>query len=291
MKTQALAIDLLRIDGGTQNRVAIDGDTVEDYATLISENGTDWPFPPLDVFHDGSEYFVADGFHRLLGGKRAKRGSIPCKVHTGTAADAKIFGMTANDRHGLRMTRADKHACVEWLLDHGGKMTQEEIASKSGVTTRTVRIIVADRKSKLSESSRKTSGSNAQTGKSGKTPDTPAGGPGHGAETQHQAGESRDAHPSAGASEEPFAGEEGWVSAEELAEATGDGKGKPKTPPKQLDRSAWYKQWDQSIGPLVRLVDKIASAVGESKCESHKVVQEHLNIATEEMMEWMGVKK
>jgi len=126
---------------------------------------------------------------------------------------------------------------------------------------------------------------------SGEAADSPAGGPGHGAETQHQAADRPDAHPSAGESEDPFAGEEGWVSAEELAEATGDGKGKPKTPPKQLDRSAWYKQWDQSIGPLVRLVDKIASAVGESKCESHKVVQEHLNIATEEMMEWMGVKK
>lgn len=65
---------------------------------------------------------------------------------------------------------------------------------------------------------------------------------------------------------------------------------KKKKPPKQLDRPAYYEQWEKAIGPLVRLVDKIASSVGESKSESHKTVQEHLAIATDEMMEWMGVK-
>ena len=62
------------------------------------------------------------------------------------------------------------------------------------------------------------------------------------------------------------------------------GKGKP---PKQFDRSAWLKQWEQAIGPVVRLVDKIAAGVDESGCDSQKVVQDHLNVATEEMTEWM----
>ena len=59
-------------------------------------------------------------------------------------------------------------------------------------------------------------------------------------------------------------------------------------PPKQYDRSAWLKRWEQSIGPLVRLVDAIAKGVGESKCKSHKAVQGHLKDATNEVMEWMG---
>jgi len=59
-------------------------------------------------------------------------------------------------------------------------------------------------------------------------------------------------------------------------------------PPKQFDRSYWLKQWEQSIGPLLRVVDKIAAGVGESGCESQKVVHDHLNVATEEMTEWMG---
>lgn len=145
MKTTPLAIELLRIDGDTQSRVKINEDTVDEYSELITQNGKEWPFPPLDVFHDGTDYFVADGFHRLLAGLRAKRGSVPCNVHKGTAKDARIFGMTANDKHGMRMTPADKRAGVEWLLDTGGKMTQKAIAEAAGVGVRLVRMVVADR--------------------------------------------------------------------------------------------------------------------------------------------------
>lgn len=146
-KTENLAIDLLRIDGDTQSRIALNQDTVNEYADRIVDS--DWPFPPLDVFHDGSEYFVGDGFHRLLAGRRVKRGSIPCRVHKGTARDARIFGMTANDKHGMRMTSADKRACIEWLLDGGEKMTQKAIARSAGVSLRTVKAVVAEQKVQL----------------------------------------------------------------------------------------------------------------------------------------------
>ena len=143
-RKQTLAIDLLRTDAGTQSRIAICDDTVTDYAELI-DAAEEWPFPAVDVFHDGSEYYVADGFHRVLAGVRCKRASIPCRVHKGTIRDARIFAMTANDRHGLRMTRSDKRACVEWLLDNGGRMTQKAIAETAGVSVRTVKYAVAER--------------------------------------------------------------------------------------------------------------------------------------------------
>jgi ParB-like chromosome segregation protein Spo0J len=100
----------------------------------------------IHVFHDGTDYFVADGFHRTLAAIRAKRSSIPCTIHKGTAKDARIFGMTANDQHGLRMSHADKVNCVEWLLDNGGKMSHSKIAEKAGVSRSTVTRVLADRK-------------------------------------------------------------------------------------------------------------------------------------------------
>lgn len=151
-ETETLSIDLLTIDGDTQARIKISNHTVDDYATILAST-KDWPFDPIDVFHDGTDYFVSDGFHRTLAAQRLKRASIPCRVHNGTARDAKIFGMTANDKHGLRMSRADKRACVEWLLDHGPKMTQVEIAKKAGVTDRTVKAIVAKRRVKKGKTS------------------------------------------------------------------------------------------------------------------------------------------
>ena len=147
MKTKTLSVDVLRTDGDTQSRIAISEDTVTEYAELIASSNGEWTMGPVDVFHDGTDYFVADGFHRTMAALRTGRASIPCRIHKGTAKDARIFGMTANDRHGLRMSRADKRACVEWLLDNGGKMTQAELAQKAGVCLRLVSKVVADRKS------------------------------------------------------------------------------------------------------------------------------------------------
>ena len=64
---------------------------------------------------------------------------------------------------------------------------------------------------------------------------------------------------------------------------------KPK-PPKKLDRKAYFKQWDQAIGPVCRLVDKIADGVDEKGGASHDAVHDHLNAATSAMQEWMGVE-
>lgn len=151
MVPKTLSVDLLRIDGGTQNRLSINEDVVEDYAEIIAGCNGKWPFAPLDVFHDGTDYYVADGFHRTLGAIRAKRSSVPCEIRKGTAKDARVFGMTANDRHGLRMSRADKRACVEWLLENEQKLTQDEISHKAGVSKRLVQMIVADRKAKKAQ--------------------------------------------------------------------------------------------------------------------------------------------
>lgn len=66
---------------------------------------------------------------------------------------------------------------------------------------------------------------------------------------------------------------------------------KPKTPPKKYDRSFWYKQWNTSIGPLCRLVDKIGTEVGEIHGARHKAVKAALETATQNMIDWMGVKR
>lgn len=166
---KSLPVDLLRLDANTQNRLRINEETVEDYAEIIADSNGKWPFEPLDVFHDGIDYYVADGFHRTLGAKQAKRSSVPCKVQKGTSVDARIFGMTANDRHGMRMSRADKRACVEWLLDNQPKMTQAEVAEKSGVNPRTVRRIVADRKPSVLDKNRTLSYSSEKVADSAST--------------------------------------------------------------------------------------------------------------------------
>ena len=144
---KTLSVDLLVLDAGTQSRAAISEETIEDYAEVLETTPTNrWPFPPLDVFHDGSQYFVADGFHRDLAAIRYGRASVPCLVHQGTAWDALLFGMLANEEHGLRTSQADKRHRVITLLDSGKKLTQQQIAEIIGISRSTVQRIVADRK-------------------------------------------------------------------------------------------------------------------------------------------------
>ncbi len=123
---------------------------------------------------------------------------------------------------------------------------------------------------------------------------TSASAPGHGAKTHHLAStDSCDADPSADTGEDGRTDSDGTDAQETAPAPPRNGKAKRggSSPPKRLDRKAYYRQWDSAIGPLVRLVDKIAKEMGESRNGHHRDVQEHLNDATECMREWMRVEK
>lgn len=114
----ALAIDLIRLDGGTQPRANIDEDTVADYAAVWQSANGSYPFDtPCEVFHDGTNYWCTDGFHRILGAARSKRASVPCIVHKGSQRDAIVYAAKCNSRHGLRRTAADKRYIVAKFLN------------------------------------------------------------------------------------------------------------------------------------------------------------------------------
>ena len=108
-----LSLDKIRIDGGTQSRAKIDQDVVVEYATAMQEGAK---FPPVVVFHDGAEYFLADGFHRYFAAKKAGSPGIKCDVKEGTLRDAILYSFGANHDHGLRRTTADKRKAVIAML-------------------------------------------------------------------------------------------------------------------------------------------------------------------------------
>jgi hypothetical protein len=120
MQTQDLPLSQLRIDGGTQPRVAINEEAVSDYAERLRESVV---LPPVAAFFDGVVYWLADGFHRYHAHRRAGREAIAVDVHDGGLREAILYSVGANTEHGLRRTNEDKHKAVETLLTH-------EIASK-----------------------------------------------------------------------------------------------------------------------------------------------------------------
>ena len=78
----------IRIDGGTQPRQQINYTVVKDYAEQLRE-GT--KFPPVIVFFDGAEYWLADGFHRYHATKSNASTTVIADVKSGSQYEAKFF--------------------------------------------------------------------------------------------------------------------------------------------------------------------------------------------------------
>lgn len=130
---KSVNIRAIRIDGGTQSREKLDQVVVSEYAELMKE-GVE--FPPISVVHDGSEYYLADGFHRLLAAQTAGKASINCDVITGTLRDAVLYSLSANSSHGLRRTIDDKRKSVMTMLEdiEWSEWSDREIARQCHVS-------------------------------------------------------------------------------------------------------------------------------------------------------------
>ncbi|NMF98200.1 hypothetical protein GPA27_12470 [Aromatoleum toluolicum] len=140
---KSLELSLIRLDGGTQPRVEINLDTVAEYAEAAAEQAK---FPPIVVFFDGAAHWLADGFHRYHGTKQAGYPTILAEIRNGAKRDAVLYGLSANTRHGLRETRADKHRKIEILLRDAEwvEWADREIARRCGVHHETVAAVRAE---------------------------------------------------------------------------------------------------------------------------------------------------
>jgi hypothetical protein len=150
MESETLPLDGIRIDGGTQPRERIDESAVQEYAEAM-DSGSE--FPPVVVFFDGAEHWLADGFHRYHAHRRLLRDEIAVEVHEGTRRDAVLYSVGANATHGMRRTNQDKRRAVDTLLmdDEWSGWSDREIARRCGVSDRTVNRIRSEFTASMSQ--------------------------------------------------------------------------------------------------------------------------------------------
>lgn len=136
-----MPVSKLRRDGGCQPRAGKDQNVVEDYAEQMKA-GTE--FPAVIAFHDGTDHWLADGYHRCdaaewCGGPDA---TIAVDVRQGTQRDAVLYSVGANASHGLRRTNADKQRAVTVMLNDPEWVTwaNTEIARHCSVSEAMVRL-------------------------------------------------------------------------------------------------------------------------------------------------------
>ncbi len=118
--------------GGTQSRISLSESAVAEYSEAMTNGHT---LPPIVVFHDGSVYWLADGFHRVMAANRASIEWIAAEVLKGTKRDAILHSVGANAAHGLPRTNADKRRAVTMLLEdtEWAEWADREIARRCSV--------------------------------------------------------------------------------------------------------------------------------------------------------------
>ena len=145
-----MKIKIADLDLSLQTRAGTDADTIKTYAEAMADGAQ---FPDVTVFTDGTKYWLADGFHRVMAAKVNGKAAISADVRKGTEDDAVVFGGTANNKQGKRPTRADVQHFLEMVWERreaifGGTPTGGNLAEKCGVSRRTGEVFV---KEKLAE--------------------------------------------------------------------------------------------------------------------------------------------
>jgi len=120
-----------------QSRAETNHDLVDEYAAMMLA-GVQFDAAQGIKDEDG-RVFVWDGLHRGLAAEMAGV-LLAIDIRSGTKQDAEWLALTANQKHGLRRSRADKQRVVRLALKHpnGANLSDSAIARHCGVSDKTV---------------------------------------------------------------------------------------------------------------------------------------------------------
>jgi hypothetical protein len=113
--TETISISVIKTDGGTQMRSCIDPETVLLYSEHIRDGAE---FPPITVFYDGKDYWLADGFHRCDAYLAAAQDFIPADIRSGSRLDAVVYALKANAANGRPRTSTDLQRAYRVAVDN-----------------------------------------------------------------------------------------------------------------------------------------------------------------------------
>jgi ParB-like chromosome segregation protein Spo0J len=128
-----LSIDKITCARDVQPRVKTDSTVVAEYAERIAAKNK---LPPVVVYFDGEQHWLAEGFHRVAAHKKAHRTQIDCTIRKGSKSDAAWHALQSNKTHGLRRTVEDKQRAVQMAIAHpqGQELSDRAIADVVGVS-------------------------------------------------------------------------------------------------------------------------------------------------------------
>jgi ParB-like chromosome segregation protein Spo0J len=134
-RPRKVMVEHIEYDSENQARERLDQETVAEYAQAM-EDGAD--LPPIVCYHDGSTYWLADGFHRYHAARKRGEKLLDAQVIKGSRDDARWHAAGANTAHGLKRSPADKRRAVRLALELRPNLSDRAIAQHCGVHHETV---------------------------------------------------------------------------------------------------------------------------------------------------------
>ena len=130
-RPRKVMLDSIEYEPQNQARVQLNNDTVAEYADAM---GRKEKLPPIVCYHDGSTYWLADGFHRYHAARKRGEKLLDAQVIKGSRDDARWHAAGANTQHGLNRTTADKQKAVRLALELRPNLSDNKIAAHCGVS-------------------------------------------------------------------------------------------------------------------------------------------------------------
>ncbi|KAI9129462.1 hypothetical protein [Acaryochloris sp. CCMEE 5410] len=88
--TENLSISKIKIDQEIHVFSKLNDAVISEFSEAM-QRGAD--FPPITVFYDGSEYWLADGFHRIKAKEANGDRNILAEVEFGSRHEAKLYAV------------------------------------------------------------------------------------------------------------------------------------------------------------------------------------------------------
>jgi hypothetical protein len=120
---------------GLQVRAETNRGHVDNIVELFGDE-CQWPagLPVLTVYHDGKDYFLADGHHRYQAAQEAGCAEIPCEVRQGDRTTALWHALGSNADHGLPRSNEDKRNAVLMAYRLDPSLSDNAIAKRCRVS-------------------------------------------------------------------------------------------------------------------------------------------------------------
>ncbi len=106
----------------------------EDHVQVLAEVPEE--LPPI-IVHQATMR-VIDGVHRLHAAKLRQQDQVAVRFFSGAEDDAFVIAVTANVKHGLPLSLADREAAAARIVQSHGQWSNRMIASVTGLSPRTI---------------------------------------------------------------------------------------------------------------------------------------------------------